>query len=853
MKTSVTPPSHAKSSFNNRGVIASLALGLAYLIQWLGFEASTAAPAPFSFLQHAISWLLAAPGRREMVAAGGYLLAMALFAWAVAPLRTNENGRHQESPRPLGREDRFLGGGMVAVIGLALGNIVRFAIRGEDALTRALWLGSLLALGLLSLLAAQPWTSWKPKTGSWQRRHVLGLLAILGGAAWLRFHLLAAIPQDFHGDMASMGLQARAILNGQTPEIFRTGWADIPMLGFYPSLLGLKFVANSIFGLNFVPALEGVLSILALYLLVWRVHGSHRLAALSAAILAVNIPHIHFSRLAAYMDPWPWILFAFLLLAHGLQVRRLWPFPLAGALMGFSLQMYYSGRVAMVILLAGGLYLWWVNPKRTWEWRKELLAAVALWSMGLVIAMGPLLVFFWQHPAPFLSRSRDVFLFHEPVMAHLQRKYGVDTPLAVLWEQVRRSVLMFNASHDTSTQFGYPHPLFTGFISPLIGLGIAVSIRFLRRPGLGLGVIWLFLIMILGSVLTNNAPFWPRLVGILPVAAYMAALAVEFFLQTWRLDGPVSLWDPTPSATVLMTLTMGLVLLGHRNWTAYFLATSNNARPAARIGRYLDGLPDAIHACSFSRPYRLQVREIQFLAWPHSLLDLGPQVTGPLLEACPGPNRVWILGPNEASQRVRVQRRWPQGQLRPVYDKARRVVFQSFLVTAETHGESQEPSPPSSSAYLPDGTLFEPSFVYQGNFRSQPEPWRVGPVEVKEGGVTLTVGPIAGQDGVFDYVEFLDTQGHVYHFEAEDLNYEGDVSWSEHDGLDNRWWLQSYPPFSGGAGLVARKGELVPALRTTISLPPGVYSLTIGTFTGDPANGAFALGVAIRGGPFQAP
>ncbi len=846
MKTSVTAPSHIQSASTARGMMVCLALGLAYLAQWLGFE-NPLATLP-DFFAHHVPWLLL-PEHRIAVAVGGYLLAMVLFAWAVSPLRPRERANRSPAPPSVARGDRALWMGVVAVTGLALGNMVRFAIQGEDALTRGLWLGSLLALGLLTWFTAWPWSSWKQKMRPWQRQHILGLLAILAGAAWLRFHLLAAIPQDFHGDMASMGLQARAIMNGQVPEIFRTGWADIPMLGFYPSLLGLKLVANDIFGLNFVPALEGVLSVLALYLLVWRVHGSHRLAALSAAILAVNIPHIHFSRLAAYMDPWPWILFAFLLLAHGLLARRLWPWPLAGALIGLSLQMYYSGRVAVVILLAGGLYLWWVNPQRAWAWRKWLLAAGTLLGMGLLVALGPSLVFFLRHPDPFLSRSREVFLFHEPVMVHLQGKYGVDTPMAVLWEQVRRSVLMFNASHDTSTQFGYPHPLFTGFVSPLIGLGVAASLRFLRRPGPGLGVIWLFLIMLLGSVLTNNAPFWPRLVGILPVAAYMAALAVAFSLQTWGLEGPASLWEPTPSATALLALTMGLVLLGHRNWTAYFLATSNNARPAARIGRYLDSLPDAMHACSFSRPYRLQVREIQFLAWPHTLLDLEPQITGPLLEACPGPERVWILGPNEGSQRTRVQRRWPQGQLRPLYDGARRVVFQSFLVRAGAHGESQEPPTPASGAFLPDGTLFEPAFIYQGNFRSQPVPWQVGPVEVKEGGVTLIVGPMAGQDGVFDYVEFLDAQGHVYHFEAEDLTYEGDVSWAEHDGVDNQWWLQHYAPFSGGAGLVARKGELVPALRTTIPLPPGVYSLTIGTFTGDPANGAFALGVAVRGQP----
>ncbi|HID34848.1 MAG TPA: hypothetical protein EYP25_09860 [Anaerolineae bacterium] len=675
------------------------------------------------------------------------------------------------------------------------------------------------------------------------------LAAILGGAAWLRFHLLTAIPQELHGDMASMGLQARDILAGVAPGLFHQGWAEIPMLGFYPSVIGLAFVSNSILGLNFAPAAEGLLTVFGLYLLAWRLFDSHRLAALAAAILAVNIPHIHFSRLAAYMDPWPWFLFAFALLAHGLRSRKLWPFPLAGLLAGVSLQMYYSGRAALFILPAVALYLIFLHPQAARrEWRLGL-GAVALLGLGVVIALGPSLIYFLQHTDALLARSRAVFLFHPSVMTHLMGKYGADTPAAVAWEQIKRSVLMFNATHDTSTQFGYAHPMFTALLSPWVLLGAGYSLRRWRRPGLGYVLIWLIIILVTGSVLTNNAPFWPRLVGVLPAAALLAGAALHAALKGLGLDQPGrSLLEPTPTAIATLGLVMAFLLLGQRNWRDYFQSVNNNARAQARIGRYLDALPDSVTACSFSQPYHLNERTIAFLAWPHQLLDLDPGVTGPLLDACPGPDRVWILSPHERSQLLRVQRRWPEGQLREHRDGVGRVVFLSYLILrGGAAAIERSTSPPiASSAYLPQGDLFQPQSLYVGDVSSTVASWRVGPVEVRGGQVILTVGPIAGHDAVFDYAEFLDVDGQRHRFEAEALTYEGDIRFAEEPGQDRRWWLQRFDPFSDGAGLVAQKGELVPALRARIALPDGLYDLTIGTFTGDPANGVFALGVAVE-------
>ena len=147
------------------------------------------------------------------------------------------------------------------------------------------------------------------------------------------------------------------------------------------------------------------------------------------------------------------------------------------------------------------------------------------------------------------------------------------------------------------------------------------------------------------------------------------------------------------------------------------------------------------------------------------------------------------------------------------------------------------------TAYMPDGTDFAHELTFQGNTSSSV--WRIalGEVTVVDGQLTLYVGPLPGQDSVYDYIEFIAANGTTYRFEAEDPTYTtGDV-YSEREGADGRWWLQNYDPFSGGQGLVAHKNEMAPVLTTTVELPNGTYQLYIGSFTGDPDNGVFGLGV----------
>ncbi len=750
---------------------------------------------------------------------------------------------------------------MLLVVALVpyLLSMMRFQRQGEDAAVRWLWLA-----GLVLFIAGQViWPLIRGVAGPggersprFRWRHVAILVAILAAGFWLRFNRLDLIPYDFHGDMASMGIQAREWLASGNRALFHEGWANIPIKGFLPSALGLWLFGDNLFGLNMSAVIAGMLSLIGTYLLVWRLFDSHRLAALSAAILTVNTPHIHFSRLAAYMDPWPFLIFGTFLVVDGLRARRPASFALAGILYGLGMEMYYSGRVAVVVMVVALLYL--LATRR--DWLKGSGAGFALLMVGVLVALGPSLLYFAANREPLVERSRAVWLFYEPVMTHLKGKFNLQTPWQVLLEQARISLLMFNHSIDSSTQFGYPHPMFSSLVSPLVVLGFGYSLRRWRHPGVGLMLVWLLVMLVNGSILTGDAPFWPRLVGILPAAAVLVALVLD---RLWAVVVQALPGRRSATVAVLLGAIMAafIAYAGYQNWTLYYNTVKDSGRPQALIGRYLATLPPEIAACDFTDPFALEIRETAFLAYPRTLFDLPSNAPDGLAERCPGPPFVWIVYPNYRTRLAALTARWPGGELEEHFAKGGVPVFTSYLArdgnpasgagvqpmatTMPTSADEQSSSGADgeSTAYHQDGSTFQPEQTFLGNTDSAPWTIDAGSKEVREGRFSLSIGPMGSRDAVYDYVELRGLDGATYRFEAEDAAVTGGDIVAVEEGADGHWWQQNFDPFSGRQALVAQKGEAVPLITTAASVPDGVYEVTVGSFTGDPANGAFALGI----------
>jgi hypothetical protein len=461
-----------------------------------------------------------------------------------------------------------------------------YLLDGDSAAVRAAW-----GAGIALLVASQtPWGRVHALPGQWRRDwHSYRLPALLLlVAAFLRLYRLADLPQDLHGDMASHGMQALALAAGRVSGIVALGWADIPMLGFLPVAAMMRLSGDTgVVGLGLASALGGVLSVWGLYVWLHELLG-RRVALIGAALLTVSYTHIHFSRIAEYMDPVPFAVWSLALLTVGLRRRQSLPFVLSGLLLAGASLMYYSGRVILVVVALFLLYLLLVDRSLLWASRRGLL-----WlAMGAVVGMGPMLLFFLLEPAGWLQRSREVWVFNPPVLEHSRIKYGVETVGQILLEQARRSLLMFNLSIDSSTQFGFPRPLADSITGPLVVLGAAYALAHLRRWATGLLAIALLTVILVGSILTDNPPFWPRLVFVLAPAMGLAAVAVD---RSW--DAVTNAFGQETSR-ILVPIVVGLLLyVGLLNWTLYYQFAASNGRPRALVGRLVATLPSTATVC----------------------------------------------------------------------------------------------------------------------------------------------------------------------------------------------------------------------------------------------------------------
>jgi len=559
-----------------------------------------------------------------------------------------------------------------AAVAMAVSAVLIFWQRGESGAVRWLWL---VSLGLLvlsqmpmarSALRSRDW-------GTWIVQFVLAL-AVAGLAFALRFTLLEAMPSDFHGDMASHGLEARKVLAGQQTQWFATMWAEIPTLAFVPSALGLRLFGNNLFGLRMTSVIGGTLTVLGLVLLVRELFDGQtgrRVAIISGVVLAISYVHIHFSRIAEYMDPWSFALFSMYLLVRGLKRHERLSMVGSGILLAACLQMYYSARIVPIIMAAFLIYVVLVHQ----DLRRGNWGGIVLFGLATLMGLGPMIPFYLQHPFNFVNRSRSVFRFHPPVMEHLKGKYGVGTETEVILEQLKRSLLVFHQSIDSSTQFGLARPMLDSYSGPVLALGAGYALRRLRKPGHALTMLWLLLLLIVGSVLTNNAPFWPRLVGLLPPAAILIGLALE---RVWALVEHA--WGDTASALLALLLLAGAIYVGVANWELYVDAVEDSARPRARIGRFLHGLDEDVNACLVSEPYHLSVREVAFLAYPRTTIDMPPDTRGQGLEACPGPRRVFILTDSHLDLLPELQARFPNGVTEEHHESNGTLVFVSYML-----------------------------------------------------------------------------------------------------------------------------------------------------------------------------
>lgn len=275
-------------------------------------------------------------------------------------------------------------------------------------------------------------------------REVGAVVALTALGLGLRLYRLDSVPYIIDGDASNMGIEARHVLEGAIPSMFVTGWLSHPTLFFFLQAAAISTFGPNAFGLRFVSALLGSLSVPLLYLVGRELFG--RWVGLVAALFMAAYPfHVHYSRIG--LNNIADTLFSSLVLfclVRGLRTGQ--PLAFLGGGVGLGLSQYFYHGSRLIPLLVG-LYLAFEvvrEPRRV----VRVLPGLGLLGLTALLVYGPLGYFFLTHPQDFTARLAVMGVFQS---GWLDREIAAGRSLsAIFLDQITRSFLGFNRYPDTT-------------------------------------------------------------------------------------------------------------------------------------------------------------------------------------------------------------------------------------------------------------------------------------------------------------------------------------------------------------------------------------------------------------------
>lgn len=507
----------------------------------------------------------------------------------------------------------------LAVI-LAVLGVGAFLKDGENQFVRLIWLVSVVALLIAPMKDIR---LGLPHVTGQQRAYLVVLAVLLVVAFIMRIYKLTLLPYHVDGDFAEFGGIARRLVTGQTQRIFGfDDWGGMPMLGYLPSWLTMSLFGDNLFGLYVSGVIEGLVVIVGVYLL-GRDLFDARVGLFAAALLTVSYTHLLASRQSNFIDPVPFLVFSIYFLLVGLRQGRLGALVISGLLTALCVQMYFSGRI--VVLIIGFLLFYLLVFRPPWLWMRR--QALVLWVLALLITLGPMVVVFARDSNTLMARSSGIFVLNPPIVTHLIGKYHVTSVPAMLFEQARRTVLLFNYYADTGPQFQFPRPFLDAVTGPLFILGLGYALLHWRRLGDALLPVWIILGAVFGSFLTVDAPSWSRLMILLPPTALLAARALDLlYTETSRALAALKNYKQLLAPAVLALL---IAAVGVMNWNTYVDAKGSYASQLTRMARYLDAQSPSTHGYLISSLFPYTAREFRFLVPGRLVASLTPEeITG---------------------------------------------------------------------------------------------------------------------------------------------------------------------------------------------------------------------------------
>ena len=529
-----------------------------------------------------------------------------------------------------------------------------------DRWVTAGWFGSLLCL-IIGMLWV---THWRPpkwrQIRDWfgqNKQELLIVTALLLVGAFLRTYILTQHPYPWSGDEASVGIEGSRILKGEVTDFFAAGWSGQPNWSFVPTALAEIILGKTILAIRVVSVTEGTLAILFLYLLARELFG-RTIAALAAGFLVAFPVHIQFSRIGVnnIIDSLTVCLVLWLVIRairKGRPSDYLW----AGIAGGLAFYTYVGSR----LVLALAFFVLAYTAIRQRGFLRSHLSHLGIFLAGVVVAIAPLGYYFIRHPDIFMTRIGQESIFLNHWLVTQSQRSGQSIP-AILWKQFTDTVLVYISQPAVGNFFNSPMPYLTiiGSIFFLFGMGYAF-IKLLETRMMTL-LVWFWLMVIVGGVLTLSPPANTRLVMTAPAVALFLALGIYKFTDyILKLKIFNQRWQTIVSAVLVLFLVAQNIAFyfGIYRYRDYFEDASSEfsqqiGLELLRLGPdydyYLFGLPRVFAAFPTT----------VFLAPDNEMFDLNDDSVDNLTLR-PGKANIFVAIPENRSDLEAIAQKYPGG------------------------------------------------------------------------------------------------------------------------------------------------------------------------------------------------
>jgi len=340
----------------------------------------------------------------------------------------------------------------------------------------------------------------------------------------LRFFLLSQFPYRLDGDAGQIATSSIRVWQDRSP-LFATSWYGYHNLYFYINGFFIHLFKDKIFGLRFLSALGGALSILTTYLLVKKLF-DEKTALCASFILSIMPLHLAYSRNGLDIIHLAWITPLILyFVIQGIRKNPLFLY-FAGIFLGISQYLYVASRFIPLLVL----FSYFVLCYKRMSFLKTI-KGVAIILISALMVYGPMVHYFiFIDKTAFSARIHSV-----SILSNVQFK--IKPIYDLLSKQIINCYSVFFVNVDAAAKIHYSAIKYlpvTGSI--LLVIGILYSFLKKRKTSLII-FFWLALSIFLGSVLTVSSPQPPRYVIVLPALSIFMAIGFKLLhelISNWK-------------------------------------------------------------------------------------------------------------------------------------------------------------------------------------------------------------------------------------------------------------------------------------------------------------------------------